>query len=72
MNEKKQPLPHNGKKVNDWETLRPYVEMAKPPEIGEDKKDKVKIEPKWGFGYQAEVSGNNSTFSPDEKSRDKE
>ncbi len=29
---KKPRLPHNGVKVNDWETLRPYAEAAKPPE----------------------------------------
>ncbi len=66
----KAPMPHNGKKVNDWETLRPYVEMAAPPlqETISSKMEEVnKIEPKWGFGYQAEVSGNNSTNSPDEK-----
>lgn len=28
----KTPMLKNGKKVNDWETLRPYVEAAKPPE----------------------------------------
>lgn len=70
MSPKKQktPIPHNGKKVNDWETLRPYVEMAAPPlrdNISEG--GTAKIDPKWGFGYQAELSGNNSTFSPDEK-----
>ena len=65
----KPPIPHNGKKVNDWETLRPYVEMAAPPlrddNISEGKS--AKIDPKWGFGYQAELSGNNSTFSPEEE-----
>lgn len=67
------PIPHNGKKVNDWETLRPYVEMAAPPERDNMAgKDNVKIDPKWGFGYQAELSGNNTTFSPDEKSRAQE
>ena len=25
-------MPKNGRKVNDWETLRPYVEEGKPPE----------------------------------------
>ena len=63
------PVPHNGRKVNDWETLRPYVEMAAPPR-GDNISDKAgseKIDPKWGFGYQAELSGNNSTFSLDEK-----
>ena len=62
-------MPHNGKKVNDWETLRPYVEMAAPPlrddNISEGRN--AKIDPKWGFGYQAELSGNNSTFSPEEE-----
>ena len=24
-------MPKNGRKVNDWETLRPYVEEAAPP-----------------------------------------
>ena len=64
----KPPIPHNGKKVNDWETLRPYVEMAAPPR-GEnfEGKGSMKIDPQWGFGYQAELSGNNSTFSPKEK-----
>ena len=65
----KPPMPHNGKKVNDWETLRPYVEMAAPPRvdnISDKTEESVKIDPKWGFGYQAELSGNNSTFSPDE------
>ena len=28
---REQPMPKNGKKVNDWETLRPYVEEAAPP-----------------------------------------
>ena len=60
------PMPHNGKRVNDWETLRPYVEMAAPPKENEGG---AKIDPKWGFGYQAELSGNNSTFSPEDKSR---
>ena len=69
MSSKKQktPIPHHGRKVNDWETLRPYVEMAAPPlkdNISEG--NSQKIDPKWGFGYQAELSGNNSTFSPDE------
>lgn len=66
--DKKTPVPHNGKKVNDWETLRPYVEKAAPPESripGRNAKS-GKIDPQWGFGYQAELSGNNSTFSPDE------
>lgn len=30
-NNQKTPIPHNGKKVNDWNTLRPYVEAAQPP-----------------------------------------
>lgn len=66
----KVPIPHNGKKVNDWETLRPYVEMAAPPlrdNISENGEESQKIDPKWGFGYQAELSGNNSTFSPESK-----
>ncbi len=65
----KMPVPHNGEKVNDWETLRPYVEMAAPPmqENIADENSGMKIDPKWGFGYQAELSGNNSTFSPDEE-----
>ncbi|MBR3952479.1 MAG: hypothetical protein IKJ82_02545 [Oscillospiraceae bacterium] len=65
----KMPVPHNGKKVNDWETLRPYVEMSAPPKednISERNGEAI-IDPKWGFGYQAEFSGNNSTFSPDEE-----
>lgn len=72
MSPKKQktPIPHHGRKVNDWETLRPYVEMAAPPlrdNIAGEGEASAKIDPKWGFGYQAELSGNNSTFSPDEK-----
>ena len=66
----KMPIPHNGKKVNDWQTLRPYVEMAAPPsaETISSKMEEVnKIEPKWCFGYQAEVSGANSTNDPKEK-----
>jgi hypothetical protein len=74
MSPKKQktPIPHHGKKVNDWETLRPYVEMAAPPlrdNIAGEGETNAKIDPKWGFGYQAELSGNNSTFSPEDKSR---
>lgn len=65
----KMPVPHNGTKVNDWETLRPYVEMSAPPRGGNisEAESGMKIDPKWGFGYQAELSGNNSTFSPDEE-----
>ncbi len=68
-NNYKPPMPHNGKKVNDWETLRPYVEMAAPPYRDNiaDEGGNMTIDPKWGFGYQAELSGNNSTFSPDEE-----
>ncbi len=29
--EHKPLMPKNGRKVNDWETLRPYVEKAAPP-----------------------------------------
>ena len=67
--EHKMPVPHNGKKVNDWETLRPYVEMSAPPRGDNisDAENSMKMDPKWGFGYQAELSGNNSTFSPDEE-----
>ena len=67
--EHKMPVPHNGKKVNDWETLRPYVEMSAPPrgDNMSDAENGMEIDPKWGFGYQAELSGNNSTFSPDEE-----
>lgn len=70
MSPKKQktPIPHHGKKVNDWETLRPYVEMSAPPlKDNISGENSTKIDPQWGFGYQAELSGNNSTFSPDEK-----
>ena len=62
----KTPIPHNGKKVNDWETLRPYVEMAAPPRQ-DNLSESMKIDPNWGFGYQAEVSGNNSTNGPGEE-----
>ncbi len=64
----KPPMPHNGKKVNDWETLRPYVEMAAPPlrdNIADKGAESTKIDPKWRSGYQAELSANNSTFSPE-------
>ncbi len=30
-NSKNPKMPHGGVKVNDWETLKPYVEDAKPP-----------------------------------------
>ncbi|MBE6882215.1 MAG: hypothetical protein IJD62_06990 [Oscillospiraceae bacterium] len=66
----KPPIPHNGKKVNDWETLRPYVEMAAPPlteTIASKTEEIAKINPKWGFGYQAEVSGANSTNDPNKQ-----
>lgn len=69
-NESKIPMPHNGKKVNDWKTLRPYVEEAAPPlaeNISSKMEESTKIDPKWGFGYQAEVSGANSTNDPKEK-----
>ena len=65
----KPPMPHNGKRVNDWETLRPYVERNGTGLLENITERGTKIDPKWGFGYQAELSGNNSTFSPDEKSR---
>ena len=55
----KQPMPKNGQKVNDWETLRPYVEEAAPPtaeDIAESISGKTaKLNPKWGFGYSAEI-----------------
>ena len=65
----KVPVPHHGRRVNNWETLRPYVEMAAPPKQDNiaDGGENAKIDPKWGFGYQAELSENNSTFSPEEK-----
>lgn len=70
-NNGKTPVPHGGRKVNDWETLRPYVEKGAPPfknNISDEKGEgKAIIDPNWGFGYQAELSGNNSTFSPDEE-----
>ena len=70
-NNGKTPVPHGGRKVNDWETLRPYVENGTPPVkeniSDEEGGESMKIDPKWGFGYQAELSGNNSTFSPDEE-----
>ncbi len=66
MKNRKMPLPHNGRRVNDMETLRPYIENALPPLENNDG-DGEKIDPKWGFGYQAELSGNNSTFSPNEE-----
>ena len=62
-------MPHNGKRVNDWETLRPYVERNGTSLLKNITEKGTKIDPKWGFGYQAELSGNNTTFSPDEKSR---
>lgn len=70
-NSKKQktPIPHNGKKVNDWETLRPYVETSTSPKdesVGRNA-EKGKIDPMWGFGYQAELSGNNSTTNPNNR-----
>lgn len=67
---KKTPIPHHGRKVNDWETLRPYVEEGAPPldnNISGKGAENIKIDPKWGFGYSAELSGNNSTFDPKEE-----
>lgn len=66
---KQMPLPHNGRRVNNIEILRPYIEteVSVPKENKLDGEKGEKIEPKWGFGYQAELSGNNSTFSPDEE-----
>ena len=64
----KMPVPHNGTKVNDWETLRPYVEMSAPPRQDNISGEGGELNASgWGFGYQAELSGNNSTFSPKEE-----
>lgn len=63
---KKTPVPHNGKRVNDWETLRPYVEMSAPARE-KSASEGIKIDPQWGFGYQAELSGNNSTTNPNNR-----
>lgn len=55
-NEQKTPIPHNGKKVNDWETLRPYVEEAAPPSdayIEGLSNRGAAFGPEWDKGYNA-------------------
>ena len=45
-------MPKNGRKVNDWETLRPYVEKAAPP-----KNVYLHDVPSGGAGFFSEPNG---------------
>ena len=52
---------------NRMTLMKAFVEGKTEDISDKNSEGKAVIDPNWGFGYQAELSGNNSTFSPEEK-----